>query len=78
MNNRKHAFAIGTRFKTGGKQPRICVVTEHMTVTNSRNEIVRTFYQATHEFCGQQVLDADVCEVTIARGILTNTAGDKK
>jgi hypothetical protein len=72
MSTRPHKFPIGTQFRTGGKHPRLCTITDHMTVTNSRGEVVRTFYQATHEFCGQPVLDADVCEVTIARGLLTN------
>lgn len=73
MNNRPHKFPIGTKFQTRtGKASRLCTVIDHMTVTNSKGEVVKTFYQASHDFCGQQVIDHDVCEVTIARGLITD------
>jgi hypothetical protein len=68
-----HQFPIGTQYTTGGKHPRLCVITEHMTVTNSRGEIVQTYYQASHEFCGQRVTDNNVCAVTIARGLTSRS-----
>lgn len=62
-------YPIGTKFKTGGKRPRLCTVTDILKTYNSADELVRTRYVATHEFCGQQVADSDVNAVTIARGI---------
>ena len=68
-----HRFPIGTKFETvkkvGTKHIRTAhVVTEQMTVTNSKGEVVRRYYEAEHEFCGQMVTDHDVCDTTIARG----------
>ena len=74
MSNRPHKFPIGTQFNSrNGRASRLCTVTDQMTVTNSKGEVVKTFYQASHEFCGQQVVDHDVCEVTIARGLVASS-----
>lgn len=62
-------YAIGTRFKTGGKHPRLCTVTDILKTYNSKGELVRVRYVATHDFLGQSVADNDVCAVTIARGL---------
>lgn len=62
-------FAIGTRFKTRGKYPQLCTVTDVLKTYNAAGELVRTRYVAVHEFCGQLVTDPDVCAVTIARGM---------
>jgi hypothetical protein len=40
-----------------------------MTVTNSAGEVVKVYYQATHEFMGQTVTEHEVCDTTIAMGI---------
>ena len=62
-------YAIGTKYLPHAKHPRICTVTDFLTVTNSKGEIVRTYYQSTHEFMGQTVTNHEVCAATIARGI---------
>lgn len=67
-------YPIGTKFKTGGKAPRLCTVTDILKTYNSAGELVKTRYVAVHEFCGQQVADADVCAVTIARGLIGEAA----
>jgi hypothetical protein len=63
-------YAIGTKFTTGGKHPKECVITDIHTTTNLAAEVVKVRYVATHQFCGQTVTDADVCAVTIARGLI--------
>jgi hypothetical protein len=68
-NQSKHRFPIGTQYKTRGKFPRLCTVTDQLTVTNSKGEIVKTYYHSTHEFCGQLVTNTDVCDTTIAMGV---------
>lgn len=60
-------FQIGQQFKTPGKHPRICTVTDILKTYNSAGELVRIRYVATHEFMGQTVTDHDVCDATIAR-----------
>lgn len=64
-------YAIGTKFMTGGKSPKQCVVTDIYTTTNSAGEVVRVRYVATHSFLGQVVADYDVCDVTIAKGLIS-------
>lgn len=73
-----HRFPIGTQFITTCKADRGFgrrqvstrhTITEQLTVTNSKGEVVRVYYQATHEFCGQAVTDPDVCDTTIARNL---------
>ena len=63
-------YAIGTKFMTRGKYPKQCTVTDIHTTTNLAGDVVKVRYVATHEFCGQTVTDADVCAVTIARGLV--------
>jgi hypothetical protein len=67
-----HRFPIGTQFavRRGPKRTDICTVTDHLTTTNSRGEVVRERYMATHPFCGQTITDDDVVDPTIARGLL--------
>lgn len=64
-------YAIGTKYKTRGKAPRICTVTDIYTTHNSAGEFVKTRYVATHEFMGQIVTDSDVCATTIAMGLIS-------
>jgi hypothetical protein len=70
-----HRFPIGTRFTTHKKVRNRLYTTSHtvvdqMTVTNAAGEVVRTFYVAEHEFGGQMVRDNEVCDTTIARGLV--------
>ena len=63
-------YEIGTEFMSGGKHPRKCVVTDILKTYNSKNELVKIRYIATHEFLGQTVTDYDVIAVTIAKGLI--------
>lgn len=63
-------YAIGTQYKTRGKQPRLCTVVDILRTYNSANELVKTRYVAQHEFMGQVVTDRDVCATTIAMGLV--------
>lgn len=61
-------FAIGQKFTTRGKAPRLCTVVDILTTFNSAGTLVKTRYVATHEFMGQTITDHDVCETSIAMG----------
>ena len=63
-------FKIGTTFiPCGRKNGGLCTVVDILTTTNSKGDVVRIRYAATHEFMGQTLTDYDVPEVTIARGL---------
>lgn len=62
-------FAIGTQFKTRGKYPKLCTVTDVLKTYNAAGELVHTRYVAEHDFLGVKVHDRDVVAVTIARGL---------
>lgn len=64
-------FPIGTVFRTQGKHPRLCKVTDILRTFNSAGELVSLRYVAIHEFCGQTVTDRDVLDATIARGLVS-------
>lgn len=60
--------AIGTRFtRATGRERSVETVTDVLTTTNSKGEVVSVRYVATHEFCGQTVTDYDVPQATLAR-----------
>ena len=63
-------FPIGTKFRTRGKHPLDCVVTDILRTFNSRDELVKVRYVAEHLFLGQPVKDENVVETTIAMGLL--------
>lgn len=65
-----HKFPIGTQYRTRGKAPRTCTVTDQLTTYNSAGDVVKRRYVATHEFCGQTVTESDVVEATIAIGLI--------
>lgn len=62
-------YAIGTQFITAGKHGRLCTVIDILSTFNHSGELVKTRYIATHEMMGQVVVDHDVNDVTVARGI---------
>lgn len=63
-------YTIGQQYLfLQSKHPNLCTITEILTTTNSKGEVVKIRYTATHEFAGQVVTDHDVNEVTIAMGI---------
>lgn len=63
-------YPIGTKFKTRGKNPLICEVTDVWKTYNQAGELVQTRYVATHEFLGQKVTEHDIVAVTVARGLI--------
>lgn len=68
---RAHRFPIGTRYmSSGGKVPRECIVMDHLTTTNSLGNVVSLRYVCGHSFMSQLVLDHDVVDPTIAKGLL--------
>ena len=67
-----HKYNVGTEYKTRGKHPRLCIVSDLMTLTNSKGETVKTFYKSEHSFLGQTITDHEVVETTIARGLITS------
>ena len=64
-------YPIGTKYITSTKQRGIDIhtVVDFLTTTNIKNDVVSEKYVTSHLFCGQVVLNHDVCAVTIARGI---------
>jgi len=60
-------FKIGTIFKHGRN---ICTVVDFHVTTNLSGEIVRERYVAAHDFLGQEVLELDIVDTTIARNII--------
>lgn len=66
----RHRFPIGTMYMSGGKFPRECIVMDHLTTTNSLGEIVSVRYVCGHRCLGQLVMDHDVVDPTIAKGLL--------
>lgn len=63
-------YEIGTKYKTRGKHPNLCTVTDIYKTYNSAGDLVKVRYEAQHEFCGQIVNDHDVCATTIAMGLI--------
>ena len=61
-------FPIGTQYRTRGKSPRLCTVTDIWRTYNAAGELVRVRYVADYEFLGQTISDCDVVETTIAMG----------
>ena len=66
-------YPIGTKYKTRGKAPRLCEVVDILKTYNSKGELVKTRYVATHSFMGQTVTDYNVVKTTIAMGIEINS-----
>ena len=70
MSSLKARFKIGTKFNSSGKHPRECTVIDILATTNSIGVVVKIRYIASHDFLSQKVNDYDVCDVTIARGLI--------
>ena len=68
-------FKIGTTFTPQSRKGAgVHTVTDVLTTRNSKGEVVKIRYEATHEFCGQTLTDTDVLETTIARGLISQPA----
>lgn len=63
------AYAIGTKYLSSGKNKATHTVEDILKTYNEAGDLVKVRYVTSHTFLGQRVLDHDVCEVTIARGI---------
>jgi hypothetical protein len=63
-------YPIGTQYRTRGKAPRLCTVTDIYRTFNSAGELVRLRYVATHDFCGQTLTEIDVVQTTIDMGLI--------
>ena len=63
-------FQIGQQFKTRGKHPRLCTVRDILKTYNSKGEMVKVRYVATHKLMGQEIADYDVVGTTIALGLI--------
>lgn len=64
-------FPLGTRFIPTGKRQEVLTVVDVLRTYNNDGELVRIRYVAAHQLMGQIVLDRDVIETTIARGLVT-------
>ena len=65
-------FKIGTTFTPQSRKGAgVHTVTDVLTTRNSKGEVVKIRYEATHEFMGQTLTDNDVLETTIARGLIS-------
>jgi hypothetical protein len=74
MNGTSQRFQIGTQFTARGKHPRLCTVVDILRTFNSKDELVCVRYVATHEFMGQTLTERDVCDTTIAMGLVKAAA----
>jgi hypothetical protein len=62
-------ITIGTQFKTRGRHPRLCTVTDVLSTFNSKGELVKVLFVAEHAGpFGQKVVERDVCRTTILMG----------
>lgn len=67
---REHKYPIGTQYMTRGKHPNLCTVTDQLTTTNAAGDVIKIRYIATHDFCGQSVMDEDVLEIAVSMGLI--------
>lgn len=67
---RQPRFAVGTQYRTRGRHPRLCTITDVLRTYNGRGELVALRYVSEHEFCGQLVVEKDVVETTVAMGLI--------
>ncbi len=66
-------FNIGTQFiRQSRKHKYVETIIDILTTTNYAGEVKAIRYVAEHEFCGQMVVDSDICDTTVARGLLSN------
>lgn len=64
-------FKIGQKFKPiGRKYAQIRTIVDILKTYNSAGELVEIRYVSEHEFMGQKVIDRNVVDSTIARGLV--------
>lgn len=69
-------FHIGTQYRTRGKHPRVCTVTDIHYTYNNVGELVAITYVTTQELMGQTITERNVCDTTIAMGLLSGSLSD--
>jgi len=68
MNKNENEYPIGYKYKTRHKNPRECTIVDILKTYNSKNELVKIRYVATHLFMNQIITDYDVVAASIAMG----------
>lgn len=65
---KREDIKIGLKFvRPHTKRKDVEMVTDVLKTYNSKGELVKTRYVATHEFMGQKVTDSDIVIVSIQR-----------
>jgi len=64
-------YEIGTKYESRHKT---WTVIDILKTYNSKNELVKLRYVATHQLMGQPITDYDVVPVTISRGLFQEVA----
>ena len=64
-------FTIGTQYvDPRAKHPKLCTIVDILTTRNSKDEVVKIEYVATHEAIpGSTVTDYHVLDITVAKGL---------
>lgn len=68
----KNTDLIGRKFEQRlpkGKK-RLCTIVDFITCTNSKGEVIKSYFVSTHEFMGQTITDHEVPRSTVSRGLL--------
>lgn len=63
-------YPIGQKYRKRGKGYHLCTVTDVHTTFNSKGEVVKQRYVATHELLGQTIVETDIVETTISMGLV--------
>jgi hypothetical protein len=71
MGNSEPKFKVGTKYRTRHKNPKLCTVVDILKTYNLAGELVSIRYQSVHECLGQNVVEGDVVETTIAMGLIS-------
>ena len=61
-------FPVGTHYQPVGKLY-VCTVIDYLVTRNLDGDVCRVRYRSTHTRLGQRLIDDEVLETTIARGI---------
>ncbi|WP_374335412.1 hypothetical protein [Methyloversatilis sp.] len=70
MTDKQPAFGIGTTYRTRGKSPRECMVTDVLRTYDAFGNLISIRYVAVHKIAGQMVAERDVVETTIRMGLM--------
>lgn len=68
---KKENIKIGMQFYSGSKHKRVSTVIDILKTYNIKNELVKTMYLESHEFCGQK-LTSEVNCVTVQRNYINS------